>query len=218
MVYYLGYQAVGDYRASIRNLDGDPLKVEIADTTPDDGLNTTPGASNAVSTGRPIETEHVPTLIEWQGDQAVPDIDQLFGMLTVSDHFKEIVERFESNVHQFLPVEFVTTDGRHLASRWFFIVCKRIDSVDREHSTMFLSKNGRWNAPKRARRRYPDEVPDGFDATAEAKYVFNNGQIGEIHIWCDKFMNGKPWLSDKLGQALIEGQLSGLFLTSAESV
>ena len=218
MVYYLGYQTVGEYKVNIRNLDGDPLKVEIADTTPDDGLYPTIGSTYSATSGRPIKTEFVPTKIEWQDSQPVPDVDQPFGMLSVPDKFKDIVEQIEPGVHQFLPVEFVDVDGSHLASRWFFIVCKRIDSVDREHSSMILTDKGLWRSAKQLLRRNPEQIPPDFDVSAEPKLVFNLSQIGGAHAWCDKFLLHGWLISDQLAEALMRAELSGISLSKTESV
>lgn len=141
MVYYLGYQTAGEYKVNFRNLDGDPYKIEAVDATPDGGISI---MRHPTISGRAIKTEFVPTKIEWQDSQPVPEVDQPFGILSVPDRFKEIVEQLEPGVHQFLPVEFVDVEGNHLAHRWFFIVCNRIDSVDREHSTFVLWKGKIW--------------------------------------------------------------------------
>ncbi len=212
MVYYLGYQTVGEYKVNIRNLDGDPQKIEAVDTTPDDGLSI---IRHPTTSGRPIKTEFVPTKIQWQDKQPVPDVDQPFGMLSVPDRFKEIVEQIEPGVHQFLPVEFVDVAGNHLAHRWFFIVCNRLDSVDREHTTMVLA-NGKLWMPE---RNLPaEERSVTFDPNLEPKLVFNDGQIGTMQAWHDKFDLYGPFVSDALGQALLETNLSGISLSKAESV
>lgn len=66
MVYYLGKRHLGPYRVDFQNLDGDPTKIEAIDALPDDGLFIMPGLS-AVTSGRPVKPDNVPTRVEWRG-------------------------------------------------------------------------------------------------------------------------------------------------------
>lgn len=134
--------------------------------------------------------------------------------LTVPDRFKEIVEQLKPGVHQFLPVEFVDVEGNHLAHRWFFIVCNRIDSVDREHTTMVLA-NGKLWMPERNLPAAERSVT--FDPNLEPKLVFNEGQIGTMHVWHDKFDLYGPFVSDALGKELLNASLTGISLSMADS-
>jgi hypothetical protein len=212
VVYYLGSTTTLAHYANTKVLDGDPHKIEVADTTPDPGFDLNTASTYPANQGRPIRTENVPTRIEWQENAPVADVLTEHGMIVVPERFREIVERFEPGVHQFLPVAYVDRKGNVLAQRYYFIACNRLDSVDREHSTMILSKGMRWRpASDLVRRNRLDEIPAGFDADAKPKIVFNNAQIGDKHAWSDMFLPlVAPYLSDAQAEALIEENFTGI--------
>jgi hypothetical protein len=87
----------------------------------------------------------------------VPDFDN-GPFLNVSARAKALIEQFEPGVHQFLPVEFVDIDGKHLEDRWFFVVCNRLDTIDRQHVQGFLLRRGKmWTPIEDYLRDMPDE-------------------------------------------------------------
>jgi hypothetical protein len=161
----------------------------------------------------------VPTRIEWQENAPVPDIDTQHGMIVVPERFREIVEQFEPRAHQFLPVTYVDRKGNGLAERYYFVACNRIDSVDREHSTMILYK-GMWiPAADLVRLNRMNEIPAGFDVSAKPKIVFNNAKVGNRHAWSDMFLPlSGPKLADELAEALIEEKFAGALIPKAEAV
>lgn len=100
-----------------------------------------------------------------------------------------------------------------------FIACNRIDSIDRAHTTMLLSKGLRWRPARDIAWRRPEETPPGFDLNAEPKLVFNNAQIGGRHAWSDMFLPlYGPFLSDALAKALRAERFAGIALGKQESV
>ena len=219
MVYYLGSKSTLGHGANTRLLDGDPHQITLADRTPDDGLNPDEKGFYAASQGRPIRTEYVPTKIEWQEDAPVPDVETQHGMVVVPERFREIVEQFEPGVHQFLPVAYVDRAGKPVAQRYYFVPCNRLDSVDRQASTMILWKGSLWlPASDFIRRNRLAEIPPGFDVDAKPQIVFNNAQIGDKHAWCDKFLMSGIEISDGLAEALSREGFSGLSLQSAAAV
>jgi hypothetical protein len=68
----------------------------------------------------------------------IPDFDNGL-VLNVSDAARDLIEAFEPNVHQFLPVDYFDRDGVLLERRNFLIVGNRLDSLDRAHETMVFS-------------------------------------------------------------------------------
>ncbi|TJV04208.1 MAG: DUF1629 domain-containing protein, partial [Mesorhizobium sp.] len=63
----------------------------------------------------------------------------------VSGKFREVVEKLEPGLHQFVPVELLWKDGSHAASYFWFYPCNRIDGMDREQTTHeFREKSGLW--------------------------------------------------------------------------
>jgi hypothetical protein len=216
-MYYLGSKPTLGHYANTQTLDGDVSKIEVADKSPDAGFDLNTASTYAANQGRPISTEHVPTRVEWQESAPVPDVDTVGGLLAVPPRFREIVEQFEPGVHQFLPVDYLDRKATILAKRFFFVACNRLDSVDRAHTTMVLSK-GMWVPPRDLVRR-KEKIPPGIDVNAAAKIVFNNAQIGNKHAWSDMFLPlYGPFLSDALGAALEEEHFTGLGLGKGEAV
>lgn len=215
MVWYLGNAPVNGQYGDSQELDGDPAKIECLDMMPDGGMDIRPGYLS-VQAGRPIKPDHVPTKIEWRSKTKVPDYKTPMGIPCANDRFRQIVEQFEPGVHQWFPVEFVNKNCEHLAHRWYFIPCNRIDSVDREHTTLVLSKGRMWITP----RSLPEnERPTEYDPNVKYKKVFSLGQVVDRHIWRDKFISGSAILiSDAIADALTVEKFSGLSLTLAESV
>jgi hypothetical protein len=96
----------------------------------------------------------------------------------------------------------VNKAGDEIAQRWLWVVCNRIDSVDREHTNLVL-EFGRWTA----------------DDIENPKLVFNKGQIGPCHFWRDKHLMAKALIcSDEAGAALLSANLTALKLTYKETV
>ena len=138
-------------------------------------------------------------MIRYTDKKPIPDWAQHQCMHMVSPAFKAIVEAIEPGIHQFIPVRYIGTHKVHLADMWFMVVCNRIDSIDRTHSTMRFDNY--W-------RDYP-----------LGRIVFNNAQIGTAHMWRDKFiMPASTFMSDEMGNALISANLTGFVYGKPESV
>lgn len=188
MVYFLSHKNEEVYSYTYRALDGDVSKIQPVDMSRDAGVRVRASYSYY---GRPYEPEHVPTKIEVSGPKRpIPDIYDPYGLL-VSAKFKDVVERFEPNLHQFFPIELVWTDGRHAADRFWFVPCARLDTVDRTKTT-FEFRNV-W-----------------FLDGSKKELVFNRSQIGNHHVWIDKFIvMPTPAISEALTSALDAAGVTG---------
>ncbi len=193
MVWAMGFDAGLPVHIGHEELDGDYSKIEYVDTTFErDGVGGTfePGDLHL---GRAVKPDHVPTRIVRKGSkQTLPDVDWAVGMYFVNDRFKDVIERFEPGVHQFFPTDFLSKDGTLQAHMYFFNVCNRLDSVDRDLTTAELELGRTWR---------PDK--GGY-------LVFNLRQIGKHHIWHDKHVLKGLYVSDALHDALIEAGITGL--------
>jgi hypothetical protein len=208
MVYGLNVKPEWGYYVGVEALDGDVAKVKAADKTPDGGA-----AYSSATGGRPVSTEFVPTRMRWEdrNGHGVPDFDNGL-ILNVSARAKAVIEQFEPGVHQFLPVEYVDIKDRFLENRYFLFICNRIDSLDRERTTMVLRKGTVWR-PARDLVRRGEEIPAGIDPDAPSKMVFNLNQIGNAHLWHDKHLDmGGAIISDEIADAFIAANLTGLRL------
>lgn len=190
MVYFLSHKNDEVYSYGIKALDGDVDKIQPTDLSRDVGVRI---SANYVYTGRPYEKDHIPTRIELEGPKRkIPDLYSGYGLF-VDEKFKATVEKFEPDVHQFFPVEFVWKDGSHAASRYWFVPCNRLDTVDREKTT-FEFRNV-WF----------------LDGSRDKDLVFNRSQIGAHHIWIDKFIvMPTPAISETL-----KAELDAIGLTGA---
>ncbi|SDA87642.1 hypothetical protein SAMN03159448_03998 [Sinorhizobium sp. NFACC03] len=189
MVYFLSHKNEETYSYTYRALDGDVSKIQAVDLTRDEGVRIRPGYSYY---GRPFESEYIPTKIELDGPKRpIPDVYSAFGLL-VSEKFKGIVEKFEPNAHQFFPIELVWKDGGHAADRFWFVPCARLDTVDREKTT-FEFRNV-WF----------------LDGSKDKDLVFNRSQIGDHHVWIDKFIvMPSPAISEGLKAELDAAGVTG---------
>ncbi len=171
-------------------LDGDISKVVAVDLTRDE-VKVLPAFSRF--SGRPVDTTYLPTKVNIGGPERwLMDISPN-GLYSVSEKFRNIVERLEPSVHQFVPVEFFWGDGSPAAKRYWFFVCNRLDSVSREETTKEL--RNLWKA-----------------SAKNGEFVFSRAQIGGHHIWQDKFMPAGygPFISDVLYDALVDAGIEGL--------
>lgn len=210
MVYWFSATPVLNYRANVVPLDGDINKIRTIDQTPDGGPDT-----QSVYAGRPCATDFFPSKMEWQG----PDDPTTIGdfndtnLLNVSEAAKTLIESLEPGVHQFVPVQYSGKSGRHLENRYFWVVCNRLDSVNRRGTTYVLRKGLSWRpASDLIRRGELDLIPPGLDVKAPPMFVFERAQIGNAHIWRDKHIDiGGPLVSDRF-----VGAINALGLTGAQ--
>ena len=203
MVYGLNVKPEHGYYVGVDALDGDISRIEVIDQTPDGGLPFIPIVQPAHTMGRAVKPQFVPTKMRWDDRQRhpMPDFDNGL-ILNVSTRAREVIESLEPGVHQFLPVEFFDADKKHLESRWFLIVCNRIDGVDRNQSRMKLANGVMWTSV---------DIPD-------PKLVFSEKQTRGVHLWCDKHLKHGPFTSDEFADLVKQKSLTGLRLTRAESV
>lgn len=191
MVYRIFPDYPGMHRYGMKHLDGDQRKVVAIDLAPDEAKIL---PSNSIFAGRPVDTTHLPTKVQQAGPKRKFKDISPDGLYTVSEKFREVVEGLEPGVHQFVPVEFVWKDGTHAAKRYWYFPCNRLDSVDREKTTEELVEGIRWR---------PTKKPN---------FVFSRSQIGDCHLWRDKFMPPSygPFISNSLYEAFMEAGIEGL--------
>lgn len=209
MVYGLNVKPVHGYYVDVDVLDGTLDRVELIDPSPDGGY--TP---QGLYSGRRIKTETLPKRMKWldRHGHPVPDFDRQHA-LNVSARAKALIEQFEPDVHQFVPVEYIDRASNHLEDRFFLIVGNRIDSLDRDKTTMVLVRSKIWR-PARDLVDRPELIPPGTDMNVEPKMVFSKGQIGGAQMWCDKHLfNGGPYISNELADAFKRSGMTGLGLS-----
>lgn len=198
----------------IEILDEATHKLELVDPTPDGGIN----LNKPMQNGRALKPDHMPTKVRRLDDRPIPDYRTWHYFYSVSDRFKEVVEKIEPGVHQFFPAEYVDRKGNHVANMWFLNVVNRIDSVDRgltEPTGMILAYGLMWMPAY--------DVPGADRSTLKARFpkpkmYFSRKQIGDRHLWFDKHSIYGPYISDELADALASASLTGVKVERKESV
>lgn len=214
MVFGLNVRPEWGYYPAVEVLDGDLSQVNALNPVNDGGAGWS-GRSGGV----PVDGTHLPKRVKWNDPRGnpVPDFDQT-PMLNVSERARQLIESVEPKVHQFFPVEYLDRSGRPLESRFWFVICNRIDSLDREHTTMVLRKGRNWR-PARDLARRGESIPSHIDPNAPSKMVFSLKQIGGAHIWRDKHLDsGSEWISDTLAEAFRTAGLTGIEPSMVDSV
>ena len=163
---------------------------------------------DASASGFRVKAETLPTKMRYDDARPPLDFDATEGLQFVSPRARALIERFEPGVHQFEPIEYVRSDGTHVADMFVFIVCRRLDTMDRAHTNMILSPH-RWTWAKDLMRRKPELVPSGTDINAPPRFIFNLGQIGDANIWRDIHITPTIYASDAIVDAIKEEGLTG---------
>ncbi|MBT2245854.1 hypothetical protein JQK15_20285 [Sphingobium sp. BHU LFT2] len=200
----IGYDAVPG--------DGDKL-IEVADATPDGGLFF--GHGRAHVSGRRVQTDHLPKQMKARTNGIIPDYGQFYGLKIVTAAFRDIVERLEPGVHQFLPMQIVGARRSVIANMFFMVVCNRLDSVDRQETTLLPAHGIHWMPGREVPR---EQWPPDFDPNVKGRVVFNSSQIGAHHLWYDKHHGNGPFMSDKLAETLRSAGMTGMNLVHLDEV
>jgi hypothetical protein len=174
-------------------VDGDLKKVKVVDPTPDGG-----GLITKSLSGRPIHTEHFPTRAKRVGGSLTTfphlQVDQFYGSLMADDEVKSIIEGFEPDIHQFMPLE--VSIGRDVVNRRYAVnVCKRMDMMNRS-LTYPINERGFYK-------------PYG---SPESRLVLSRQAVEGHHLWHDKYLVG-TFVSDELAAALRTAEVTGLHLS-----
>lgn len=212
MVYGLNIVPENGYIVNVELVDGNPSAIRAIDQEPDGGVS-----YEGVLSGRRCHADHFPMKVRWLDRQRrpIPDFDR-GEILNVSERAKEIIERFEPGVHQFVPVDYVDARDAFLERRYCWVICNRIDSIDREHTTFVLDGRVWALASDLVRWGEADKIPAHIDPNTPGRFVFSLSKMGGAHAWRDKHMNsGTVWLSRALGDAFKDAGLTGIRLPEA---
>jgi hypothetical protein len=207
MAYGLNVKPEHGYYVEVEPVDGDIQQVKLVDENPDGGY---PPRGMPLGAGRQVQTEHLPTRMRWldRRGNAIPDFDNGL-ILNVSARAKDLIERLEPGVHQFVPVEYQDAQGGHLEDRFFLFVGNRLDTLDPDNPTMAL--NGVMWVPVADLVRRGQEVPPGKDPSQPARLCVSNAKVGPAHLWIEKHLSGGSiFVSDDFEHAIREACLTGV--------
>jgi hypothetical protein len=190
MVQLLGHRSVDEINYGYSFAKWDMSKIEAIDPNPDGGISFTP---YDLHRGYAIRGDHLLTRVQKNGPKrSIPDFEHV-RLHFVSDKLKDIIESFEPNIHQFFPVDVFWEDGEFASRKYFFNVCTRIDSVDRERTTMQMVGH-LWR---------PVEGGDN-------RLVFSTKAIGNAKIWCDKHFDASLIIADQVATAIKSAGITGV--------
>jgi hypothetical protein len=214
----------------VEYLDGDYRLVKPVDPTPDGGRMIS-GARD----GRSVHADHVPTRIALRDahpDRLLLDFELSAIGLKISTAAKDLIERLEPGVHQFFPVEVFaysydpatwqdvygnydpvpagTHVDRKIADQWFFVICNRLDTMNRD-LTVGIMDNGIY-AP-----HFLKQGRGGKLLVDQERLVLNSSAIGKAHVWCERCVPG-IFFSDELIAQIDSAALTGLRRTFVEAM
>lgn len=211
MAYALGTKTEHGFYVNVETLDGNPAAIRTIDQEPDGGVS-----FNGFTGGRRCLTQEFPTKMRWMGPlhPPIPDFDQAT-LLNVSGRGKAFIEKIEPGVHQFVPVDYLDKDDKFVEVRYFWVICNRIDSVDRERTTMVLRKGKMWRSVSEIVDLEPEILPVGMDPNTKSTFFYSQTKIGDAHVWRDKHMDGAIILtSDYFAEELKNSDLNGFQLSN----
>ncbi|MEO7691362.1 MAG: DUF1629 domain-containing protein [Sphingomonas sp.] len=221
MVYSIGKGSVFEIEPENQVIGGEEVWSKLQFLHPEkvDRHAKLPGRS-PLGQGYPVVPDSAPKAVLWKSKSKLPP-DYAFGdnsIMLVSSRFRDLVERFEPGVHQFLPVDMYNSKAatEPFDCFYWFVVCTLIDSVDPEHTTLT------WKGD------YTERGSDGlryglwyFDHSASPpqKAVFSQRAIGDRHLWRDPYYT-RDYVncSDAFGEAMIAPGLTGFGLRQYEQI
>lgn len=107
-------------------------------------------------------------------------------MLIVREPVRNIIERFDPNLHQFFPIKFETKSGKEILGPWFMLVVMADqDSIVVEKSSVFINPN------------FPDTLCSATSTKPGELFVDPSRQAG-VHLWREKRFKGHLWGSDQI--------------------
>jgi hypothetical protein len=207
MVYGLNVQNEWGFGPKVNweGEDGPHPIIPALNPANDGGVN-----GDSYHAGLPVDGTNFPKWVKWTDPNGnpVPDFDQAH-FTSVSEKAREVIESLEPGVHQFFPIEYQNHKGKSWDTRYWFIVCNRLDSIDREHSNMVLLDGWEWTSLKNV-LRMGEPLPANVDPAKPSKLVFNLKQIGDKHFWVDKHISTSVWLSDRAAELFQSEGLTGI--------
>lgn len=203
IVCLFGAAEPADHHPSFRFLDGDIKSIEVADKTREPGVSLLGYKTVQFILGRSITGENVPKILEWNDNQSLlVDYFTPEGFPCVSERLKKAIEHLEPGVHQFFPIKVVDSNGVEIATRYLWVICSSLDSVDPDKTNLVL-KSWRWSA---------EEIEN-------PKLVFSRKRIGSHQFWRDRYLGvGNIVCGSRACEYLYQIGISGLILRNREVV
>jgi hypothetical protein len=203
MVWGFSYQPSKDSYPNLKMIEGCKTGPRVIDPTPDGGAKL--DGRPQYDAGRRVHTDTVPKIIRWMGNRRLQDYEDACKCNSVSTRLRDLIEEIEPGVHQFEPVKFVNKRGELIEDRWCWIICNRLDSVDRERTTLILKPSPSGISIWR---------PEGI---VNPRTYFSLAAIGDTQFWYDKYLVGPPYISNNAKERLESAKMTGFKFTLAKT-
>ncbi|MEE4210313.1 MAG: DUF1629 domain-containing protein [Parvularcula sp.] len=206
MIYTINTYPVGGHYPKV-DWGGGNFPSPVAVTRASDG-----GAGSAgMHAGVPVDGSVLPKRIVWAEavDNPPPDFDEM-PVLNISGRARAVMEEIEPDTHQFFPVDYVWPDGTQIETRYWLIICNRLNAIDPLRSNLVMNQYNWYIPPKDAvRRKVP--MPAHVDPALPPKIVIDKSKADGRHFWREKHTDsGMALMSDVAWKAIQDAGLTGL--------
>ena len=163
--------------------------------------------------GYPLDPASLPRQVMWRArEKEAPDVLPGF---VVSRRFRELVERMEGGVHQFVPVSLHRQKKEPaVAEYYWFVVCRRIETVDPQATTFSWDEDGRFWTDLVLDRETMD-----YTRLSNVRLVYNEAMAKGAHIWADPSVLtfAHRLCSEEFAREAEAAALTGLAITPRET-
>ncbi len=147
-----------------------------------------------LSAGIWVDPDRFPHSAKQTDDKGVYDIFSMPGLNAVSQRFKDIVEMFEPDTHQFFPIDLFDRSGSRIERDFFIFNCTAsVDTLLVGHSDV------EWQTKSGSGKPHIWADPLG-------KWVLSETAIGGRHVWCGRRIGsrGGVFVSDEFHSVLLQ--------------
>lgn len=178
---------------------------------------TTASGIEAFHVGRRVDFKYFPKrVLKSNSERVHVDIEEGLGRLKmVSPAFKACVESLQPGAHQFEPFEMVWDDGTTIGTRYFFVPCRALDTVDEGASTVRRVETYS-EYYKTDMRGYWGKV-EGPDGKKRRHFIYDLNAVDGETIWVDEYIVNTIFCSDAFIQAYVDAGLVGMVWNVCET-
>ena len=163
--------------------------------------------------GYPMDPTSLPRKVLWRTRRPEP-LEVLPGFI-VNDRFRQLVERFEPGLHQFISVELYRHKNEPpVAEYYWFIVCQRAATIDPEQTTCLWDEGSQYWM-----NSVLDRTTMTFHQIKDAKLVYSARLAANRHIWVDPTVptHADRLCSEEFAQAARDANFRGLGVVERET-
>lgn len=127
--------------------------------------------------------------------------------------FRDLVEAMEPGQHQFHPIAVTWKDGTPAEDRWIVHPTRRIDTADRERTTLVMRTNpvkgwSWWDDPAREDKSLPP-----------GRFAIDRAKVAGRHIWQDMYLlHQVQFVSSAFRKACEDAGISGIGFKALDEI